>query len=266
MSASRRRVAVDLRALVPAPSGIGVFTRAMLLALARRGGFDYLGLAHRPPHHGDELRAAGIDVEHQAAPLGVLWQQLLLPRRLRRGDVDLLWSPITTLPVRSPVEGVATVHDLTALLLPETHRAKVRWSVLPFLRPTLERRGGWWRHRRPRRATCASISRSARSGCGWSTSASIRSSSPAGRRRSPGLAPSSTRRTAFSSSPARLSRARAWTRCSTRGRRCAARIPRRRRSSWPGPTAGAVRSCCAAWRGWSRSACATSDEIGRAHV
>jgi glycosyltransferase involved in cell wall biosynthesis len=132
-------VAVDLRALVPAPSGIGVFTRSMLLALARRGGFDYLGLAHRPPHHGDELRAAGIDVEHQAAPLGVLWQQLLLPRRLRRGDVDLLWSPITTLPVRSPVEGVATVHDLTALLLPETHRAKVRWSVLPFLRPTLER-------------------------------------------------------------------------------------------------------------------------------
>ncbi len=139
VSAPRRRVAVDLRALVPAPSGIGVYTRSLLLALARRGGFDYLGLAHRPTHHGDELRAAGIELEHQAAPLGVVWQQLVLPRRLRRGDVDLLWSPITTLPVRSPVEGVATVHDLTALILPETHRAKVRWSLLPFLRPTLER-------------------------------------------------------------------------------------------------------------------------------
>jgi glycosyltransferase involved in cell wall biosynthesis len=58
---------------------------------------------------------------------------------LARGDVDLLWSPITTLPARSPVPGVVTIHDLTALLMPEAHRAKVRWSVLPFLRPTLER-------------------------------------------------------------------------------------------------------------------------------
>ncbi len=138
MSASKPRVAVDLRALVPAPSGIGVYTRSLLLELAARGVLDLLGLAHREPHHADELRAAGIVVEHQPAPLGVLWQQFVLPRRLARGDVDLLWSPITTLPARSPVPGVVTIHDLTAILMPETHRAKVRWSVLPFLRPTLE--------------------------------------------------------------------------------------------------------------------------------
>ena len=34
---------------------------------------------------------------------------------------------------------VATVHDLTALLMPETHRLKVKWSLLPFLRASLER-------------------------------------------------------------------------------------------------------------------------------
>jgi glycosyltransferase involved in cell wall biosynthesis len=63
----------------------------------------------------------------------------MLPRRLAQGDADLLWSPITTLPLRSPVPGVVTIHDLTAILMPETHRTKVRWSVLPFIRPTLER-------------------------------------------------------------------------------------------------------------------------------
>jgi glycosyltransferase involved in cell wall biosynthesis len=133
------RVAVDLRALVPAPTGIGVYTRSLLLELAARGEFRFLGLAHKPVHHADELRAAGIEIEVQPAPLGVLWQQVLLPLRLRRGDVDLMWSPITTLPLALDLPGVVTIHDLTTLLLPETHRAKARLSVLPFLRPSLER-------------------------------------------------------------------------------------------------------------------------------
>jgi glycosyltransferase involved in cell wall biosynthesis len=137
--ASRPRVAIDLRALVPLPTGIGVYTRSLAIALARRGGMRYLGVAHRPPRGAGELAAAGIDLEAQRAPLGVLWQQLLLPRRLRRGDVDLLWSPLLTLPLDCPVPAVATVHDLTVLLMPEAHRAKVRLSLLPFLAASLRR-------------------------------------------------------------------------------------------------------------------------------
>ena len=137
--AQRPRVAIDLRALVPLPTGIGVYTRSLAIALARRGGMRYLGVAHRPPRGAEELAAAGIDLEDQRAPLGVLWQQLLLPRRLRRGDVDLLWSPLLTLPLACPVPAVATVHDLTVLLMPEAHRAKVRLSLLPFLAASLRR-------------------------------------------------------------------------------------------------------------------------------
>ena len=85
-----------------------------------------------------ELEAAGIAIERQEAPLGVIWQQLALPRRLARGDVDLFWSPLITLPLRCPVPAVATVHDLTVLLYPETHTLKVRFSLLPFLRPSFE--------------------------------------------------------------------------------------------------------------------------------
>ncbi len=131
-------LAVDLRALVPEATGIGVYTRSLLLELAGRGGLSLLGLAHRPPRGAGELEAAGVRLEHQGAPLGVLWQQLRLPRRLAQGDVDLFWSPLITLPLRCPVPAVATVHDLTTLLMPEHHRLKVRWSILPFLRPSLE--------------------------------------------------------------------------------------------------------------------------------
>src|SRR5579863_758662 len=79
------RVAIDLRALVPPPTGIGVYTRSLAIALAHRAGMRYLGVAHRPPRGAEELMAAGIDLEQQRAPLGVVWQQLALPWRLQIG-------------------------------------------------------------------------------------------------------------------------------------------------------------------------------------
>jgi glycosyltransferase involved in cell wall biosynthesis len=133
-------VAADVRGLVGVPTGIGVYTRSLLLTLARRGGHRLHALAHRRPAADveAELTAAAIVVEHQPAPLGLVWQQLVLPRRLARGDIDLFWSPLITLPLRCPVPAVATVHDLTAMLLPETHRLKVRASLLPFLEASFE--------------------------------------------------------------------------------------------------------------------------------
>ena len=132
-------IAVDLRALVKTVTGIGVYTRSLLLGLARRREHRFLGLAHGPVEGAAELLAAGIPTERESAPLGVLWQQLRLPGRLARGDVDLFWSPHMTLPLRCPVPAVATVHDLTTLLFPDHHRMKVRWSVYPFLHASLDR-------------------------------------------------------------------------------------------------------------------------------
>lgn len=143
MPPARPTLAVDLRALVPEATGIGVSTRETLAGIARRERFHLLGLAHREPRGAAGLAELGVQTEHAdghpLAKLGVLWQQLLLPRRLERGDVDLLWSPLQTLPARCPVPAVVTVHDLTALLMPDAHRAKVRWSQVPFLAGSLAR-------------------------------------------------------------------------------------------------------------------------------
>ncbi len=138
-SIDRPRIAVDLRALVGRPSGIGYLTLSLLEALGSSARARYVGMAQRPVAEEQRLRQAGVALEAHGAPLGLWWQQWQLPRRLAVGDIDLLWSPLLTLPLRLPVPGVVTVHDLTPLLFPETHRLKVRLSVLPFLRPTLER-------------------------------------------------------------------------------------------------------------------------------
>jgi glycosyltransferase involved in cell wall biosynthesis len=63
----------------------------------------------------------------------------MLPRRLARGDVDLFWSPVLTLPPRLTIPAVVTIHDLAALHHPEDLSWKIRWSLLPFLGRTVER-------------------------------------------------------------------------------------------------------------------------------
>lgn len=130
-------IAVDSRSLVGHATGIGVSTLSMLKALTERGVVRCVAMAHRELSCATELHQAGIDFETQTAPSGLLWQQLLLPRRLAATDIDLLWSPLFTLPLRNPVPGVVTVHDLTPLILPEAHQLKVRLSLLPFLASSL---------------------------------------------------------------------------------------------------------------------------------
>ncbi len=140
---SRPTVAVDLRALVPEATGIGVYTGQILSALSELAGAPrFIGMAHSEPRGSGPLLDAGVDVEVQPALLGVWWQQRILPKRLKRGDVDLLFSPLQTLPVMRPacpVPAVVTVHDLTVVLRPEDHRFKVRWSQIPFLGRSMAR-------------------------------------------------------------------------------------------------------------------------------
>jgi len=140
-SHTKPRIGVDLRALVGTVSGIGFYTRSLLLHLARSGWAEYVGMAHKGVEGAEELQDAGVRLEQRSAPLGVIWQQLYLPSRLRRRDIDLFWSPLFTLPRGLDLPGVVTIHDLTPLLHPETHTLKVRMSIRPFLKGTIATAG-----------------------------------------------------------------------------------------------------------------------------
>ncbi|MDH3743918.1 MAG: glycosyltransferase family 4 protein [Acidobacteriota bacterium] len=140
-SLSAPLVGVDLRSLVGGMSGVGFFTLAMLRQLAGREHVRCLGMAHRPVvvNAQEELARIGVEVDTADAPLGLLWQQFSLPRRIESREIDIFWSPLFTLPPRLEVPGVVTVHDLTPVLMPETHQLKVRLTILPFLDSTLRR-------------------------------------------------------------------------------------------------------------------------------
>ncbi len=131
-------VGVDLRALVGRPTGIGHYTLELLEELAALNRYRLVGMAHAPVSTRERLDRAGVELEVQRAPLGVLWQQALVPRRLARGDIDVFWSPVITLPARLDRPGVITVHDLIPLLYPETQRLKVRLIFAGLLRRSIE--------------------------------------------------------------------------------------------------------------------------------
>ena len=89
------RVVFDARdAVQPEPRGWGRYARDLLAALERRGDVDILPLTSGWP--GPELG----------------WEQVALPRILRREQAALVHAPNCFLPLQRPCPGVVTVHDL----------------------------------------------------------------------------------------------------------------------------------------------------------
>ncbi len=131
------RIAVDGRALMDAPAGVGYYTRALLECLAKRGSFQFTALSPRAASAPEALLAAGVRFETSSPRIGFWWQQRTLPKRLRQGDFDLLWSPLGTLPQSAPVPSVVTVHDITPLLFPYWHSWRNRVTFKRQLPDTL---------------------------------------------------------------------------------------------------------------------------------
>ncbi len=125
------KLAVDGRALFQPASGIGVYTQNLLKEL-RNYQLEITVLTHKP------LKGEKLDNIHYIAdsvPSGVVWQQTVLPKKLKQ--FDIFWSPIQTLPFYTPIPSLVTVHDLTVITFPETHTLKVKLSQIPFLRRTI---------------------------------------------------------------------------------------------------------------------------------
>lgn len=132
MDPKQKIIGIDSRALLGPADGIGSYTRELIHSLDREPQLTLKAMAHRPPHPSHSLPPT-VEWETHSALSGVIWQQWNLPRRLNQGGIDLFWSPLQTLPLRTKVPSVTTVHDLTTLLYPETHRLKVRLSQILLL-------------------------------------------------------------------------------------------------------------------------------------
>jgi glycosyltransferase involved in cell wall biosynthesis len=124
------RVLLDVSAVPARPVGAGVYTVALASGLARRAGDVELHLLARA---GDGDRwarwAPGASV-HAVAPRSrparLAWEQLRGPSFAARVAPDVWHGPHYTMPARSRVPTVVTIHDMTFFDHPEWHeRSKV---------------------------------------------------------------------------------------------------------------------------------------------
>jgi glycosyltransferase involved in cell wall biosynthesis len=110
------RVVFDARdAVAPEPRGWGRYARDLLAALERRDDLDILPLTAGWP--GPELG----------------WEQVVLPRILRRERAALVHAPNCFLPLRRPCPGVVTIHDLAWEEHPEDFAWTTGWKYRTFV-------------------------------------------------------------------------------------------------------------------------------------
>ena len=109
------QVVFDARdAVAPEPRGWGRYARDLLSALEERGDLDLLPLTTGWP--GPELA----------------WEQVALPRILRRERAALVHAPNCFLPLRRPCPGVVTIHDLAWEEHPDDFARTTAWKYRTF--------------------------------------------------------------------------------------------------------------------------------------
>ncbi|MGI8513245.1 MAG: glycosyltransferase family 4 protein [Solirubrobacteraceae bacterium] len=111
-------VAIDVRdSRAPQLRGWGRYARELLTALQRHAGDR--GIELRP------LDGGGPGPE-------LLFEQLWLPRLLRREHADAVHSPNCFLPLRRPCPGIVSVHDLAFEEYPEDFSRRTGWKYRAF--------------------------------------------------------------------------------------------------------------------------------------
>jgi len=124
-------VTIDARALVGNRTGIGVHTAE----IARRLGVDPPPLLASHAEIADKSGLEACRFRVDPMLLGVVWQQLVLPRL----GGDVVWGPHGTLPIATRVPGVVTLHDFTSLTAPGRHKLKTIASFNLFIGRSLEK-------------------------------------------------------------------------------------------------------------------------------
>ncbi len=122
------QLVIDGRPLVGNRTGIGVHTAE----IARRLEVDAVIASHATIDDREGLERLRFRVDRM--PLGVLWQQLTLPRI----DGDVLWGPHGTLPLAWKKPALVTLHDFTSITMPLRHRLKTVLSFNLFIGASLE--------------------------------------------------------------------------------------------------------------------------------
>ena len=129
------RIGIDATALPPQPVGAGNYMIQLIRALVAAGTEQQLvifaqakgpGLIDLPPGSPVEWQL----VDDSSPGRRFIWEQVALPRLVRKAKVDMLHSLHYTKPWSLPCSSVVTFHDMTYYLYPELH-ARTRRVIFP---------------------------------------------------------------------------------------------------------------------------------------
>ena len=118
------RIGINAMILSERDTGVGVWTRGLIRALdALEAPDEYLvyhgkDAGQLPPLSSGRARYVRLPVHNRLRVERILYEQALLPARLRRDGVDVLHCPAYVCPVRARMPVVLTLHDLFALTHP----------------------------------------------------------------------------------------------------------------------------------------------------
>ncbi len=130
------RIGVNALYLIPGRvGGTEIYLRSLLAELAAADPhIEYIVFTNRET--GDRLfQGPNVRVQPQRVrgvnrPQRVLWEQLGLPQAVKRLQIDVLFNPGFTAPLRCPCPSVTVFHDLQH----KRHPEYFRWWELPFWR------------------------------------------------------------------------------------------------------------------------------------
>jgi len=128
------RIGIDIKCLRYNNSGIGRYLKSILDALQQVDTeneyllFSPHRINYRITNRRFKLVPYAGRISFQKRFPGIVWQQLTLPRLLKRFKIDVFWGPEQTLPLaRVKVKTVLTIHDFVYKRFPETMQKTVLW-------------------------------------------------------------------------------------------------------------------------------------------
>ena len=130
------RIAIDARALLSAPTGIGTYTLGIARALQARSGVSVGLFAPKP--FANPAALDGLETRIGPRLPGTAWVQAALARRARQWGADVLLAALTIAPAARSLPVVSVVHDLTPVTHPEWHARRTLAGFLPFWDRTTE--------------------------------------------------------------------------------------------------------------------------------
>jgi glycosyltransferase involved in cell wall biosynthesis len=117
-------VSIDVSAIPVALTGAGRYVAELARALEDRDDVDVTLVSRRRDYARWPRGALVVAKAPGPRPLRLVWEQLALPSLLNRLSVDVHHGPHYTMPERSRVPSVVTIHDLTFFDHPEWHERR----------------------------------------------------------------------------------------------------------------------------------------------